>query len=101
MIQTDKNMGVCLLDRKKIIKQTLKEHLGDGTTYKILTATEGSEQQAHISYFFHDFINAHNEIPGNQIFMLGGYQSFEDKTAKFRTTVKIHKTPWQLHPFIS
>jgi fructose-bisphosphate aldolase class 1 len=85
-------MGVCILDSKKIIKQALQEHQGDGKTYKELTIAEASAKNLH------DFINAHNEIPGNQIFMLGGYQSFEDKTAKFRTTVKIHKTPWQLHP---
>ncbi len=103
VLQADKYMGVCILNRKKFIKQTLQEHLRDNKTYNVLTAAEASAKKVHICYLFHGFINAHKDALNNPIrtFMLQSYQLFGDKILTFRTTVKIHKNLWKLHPIVS
>ena len=103
VLQADKNMGVCVLDRENFIKQALQEHLDDKKPYQILTAAQASAKQAHIRYLYHNFVNKHKNILGDEVctFMLRGYREFGDKIAQFRTTVKIHKNPWKLRPIVA
>jgi hypothetical protein len=42
VLQADKNMGTVLMERDTVIKQIIKEHLGNASVYKKLTAAEAN-----------------------------------------------------------
>ena len=96
-------MGVCILEREHFITQVLREHVNNEETNKKLTLTKTNAKICHTRYLFHEFVNKHKEVLGEAVvtYMSRGYKKYGDKIAKFRSTVKVHKSPWKLRPVVS
>ena len=99
--EADKNLGGCILLRKTNIKLRVTEHLGDTTVYKPLTKLQSVQHQSiisrRISLFVSKWSNEENNMDvlstGEQHFMLESIQKYPENFAKFRMSLKAHKTP--------
>jgi len=98
--EADKNLGGCILLRKTNIKLRVTEHLGDNTVYKPLTKLQSVQHQSiisrRISLFVSKWSNEENNMDvlsiGEQHFMLESIQKYPENFAKFRMSLKAHKT---------
>jgi hypothetical protein len=103
VVQADKNMGVCVMERDKFIKQVLEEHLDNPQVYQRLTLAQKNAKVTALRYLYHSFIMKHKDALEEPVvtFMLRGYKKFGDKISKFRATIKIHKNPPKTRPVVS
>ena len=52
VVQGDKNLGPCILDRKEYILRGFKEHLGNERNYRLLSAATANTLQIGFLYRF-------------------------------------------------
>jgi len=117
VIEADKNLGPCLLDREVYIERGCSEHLGNTTNYKQISAAairarmiglRYKLQQFLFKFFSKPFNQLRNgEIPdvtgiskAEQVFLLRAIKQCENRIARFRMTMKIHKIPWKMRPIV-
>ena len=88
VVEADKNMGVCILEREHFITQVLREHVNNEETNKKLTLTKTNAKICHTRYLFHEFVNKHKEVLGEAVvtYMSRGYKKYGDKIAKFHAS---------------
>jgi hypothetical protein len=102
VIQADKNLGPCIIERDQYIKRALKDHLLDHTTYKQLDPTDTFNKLHHIRQSLNNFINTYNKVlPKDDIKFIKRSIEVSDPLPKFYITAKVHKNPWKTRPIVS
>ncbi len=102
IIQADKNLGPCIIERDQYIKRALKDHLLDTTTYRQLTPFEKHNKIHHLQRLLNNFIDLHKQhLPKEDVKFLKRSASVTDPLPKFYLTAKVHKTPWKTRPIVS
>ena len=61
VIEADKNLGGCILDRETYIKQGLLEHIGNKDVYKKLTKTQASQKMQIVRYKINIFLSKYQD----------------------------------------
>ena len=113
IVQGDKNLGPCILERKTYIYRACKEHLGNETNYQQLTAAQARAKYLSISYKFDAWLSKYRprhekEPPVDYVciseaevtFLRRAKRKNPDKLARFRCTAKVHKDPWKVRPIV-
>jgi hypothetical protein len=57
VIEADKNLGACILRLSVYTERGIKEHLGDTSVYKRLSAQEAHGKMQALKYQYRVFIN--------------------------------------------
>ena len=108
IIEADKNLGATIMSRENYIRQGIEEHLRNDRVYKRLTKTQVKNEQKRLQYLQAAFKGRHrpfrpNENPATSsstgelteadyIYLNRAY-GVEDRLARFRMTLKVHKKP--------
>jgi len=108
VIEAAKNLGGYILLRDTYIKREVSEHLGDTTVYKPLTKLQAVHCQLivsrKISLFVSKWSNKEKNMDflstGEQHFLMESIRKYPDNFAKFRMSLKAHKTPWKMRPIM-
>ena len=113
VIQGDKNLGPCIMERELYIYKAFEEHLGNESNYKPLSEVEIRGKQRGLQYIFRGWMSKYRprlsfEKPAKyvciskaeQTFLTRAIQQYPDKLARFRMMCKIHKTPWKMRPVV-
>ena len=95
VIEADKNLGPCILERDDYIRRCIEEHLGDAKTYKIVSNARAGTIQSMLSREFGAWLGKYAyQVPKHErVYLRTARQKHPQKLARFRGTVKIHKTP--------
>ena len=56
VVEGDKNLGPCILERSRYILKSFKEHLGNARNYKQLSAQAVSGRQVGLRYLLQQWI---------------------------------------------
>ena len=105
----DKNLGPVILERSTYTKRVLHDHLGDGTTYRQLSAIDATEGVNSCARQVEAFITAHTKrnkeggigLTSEDETYLERSMNVKDRFSYFYITAKIHKTPWKTRPIVS
>ena len=62
VIQGDKNLGPCIMERELYIYKAFEEHLGNESNYKPLTEVEARGKQRGLQYIFRGWTFASKQI---------------------------------------
>jgi hypothetical protein len=113
IVQGDKNLGPCILERKNYIYRACKEHLGNSTNYRQLTEAQARVKYLGLSYLFDAWLSKYRprrdkEPPADHICITNAEETFlrraksrnPDRLARFRCTAKVHKDPWKVRPIV-
>ena len=113
VVEGDKNLGPCILDRSYYIYRAFKDHLGDETNYKVLSPKQAHCLQQGLLYKFREWLLKygyrvhwykqpdHTTISEPETtFLRRALQKFPRKLARFRLTCKVHKKPWKTRPIV-
>jgi hypothetical protein len=113
IVQGDKNLGPCILDRKYYIYRGIQEHLGNETNYRQVSKAWASARQRGLSYAFDQWLSKYrpreeNEPPRPYVCISKAEKTFlrrakakaGDKLARFCQTAKVHKKPWKCRPIV-
>ncbi|KAL7552329.1 hypothetical protein ACHAWF_015564 [Thalassiosira exigua] len=107
VIEANKNLGGCFLLRKTHCKRAVAEHLGNRTVYKPLTKQQMRGNMHRIRYQYYLWRNkwyAHGKgelSKAKNTFLLRAYtMDGADRPAKFRMSLKAHKTPLKMWPIV-
>ncbi|KAL3790505.1 hypothetical protein ACHAWO_010636 [Cyclotella atomus] len=113
VVQGDKNLGPCILDRKEYILRGFKEHLGNERNYRLLSAATANTLQIGFLYRFDSWLGRYRpRLPkeslvdyvcigdAEETFLLRARQRDPRKFARFRMTAKVHKQPWMTRPIV-
>jgi hypothetical protein len=102
IINADKNLGPCIIERQQYIDRALKDHLTDRTTYVRVTGNDKISKMYHIKQLLLRFIDSYKKIlPPEDIKFLKRTAEVKDPYPKFYLTAKVHKTPWKTRPIVS
>ena len=94
IIEADKNLGVCILEREYYIRRAIEEHLGDSKVYKIITIQEANTIQYKLSFEFSEWLGKYaNTVPEYERYYLRTARERCTKLARCRMSCKPHKTP--------
>ena len=96
VVDCDKNLGPCLIDRETYITRTLA-HLQDRHTYLPLTHIQVQQEVSRVQNNIKDWMKEHDRWLTRAE---KKYLRHEPTTNLpiFYMTIKIHKTPWSLRP---
>ena len=97
-VEADKNLGGCCLYRDTYGVHGVDEHLGDNTVYQKLTKAQALELQDDLRYQFERFYT--KWFDRQAIFLRRSLEYNPDQFARFRMSVKAHKTPWKMRPIV-
>ena len=109
VLQTDKNLGPAIWERTEYVKQTLREHLLNKSTYKQLSEDEAATRQAATKeeifellrgHFGEDDEDNHEPNPERDYF----HRSFEYgqfRTPQYYGNPKVHKETLKTRPVVS
>ena len=113
IVEGDKNLGPCILERSYYIWRAFKDHLGDINNYKQLTPNQAFCIQRGLQYKFRAWLSKFGyrrrwKKPPEYVtlseaettFLRRAIKKFPDKLARFRLTCKVHKTPWKTRPIV-
>jgi hypothetical protein len=102
VINADKNLGPCIIEREHYIKRALQDHLLDATTYKKLHILQATQHINNITDKLNNFINYYkNKLSPSDIKYLKNTLNTTDPYSKFYITAKVHKNPWKTRPIVS
>ena len=101
-IEADKNLGGCFLLRDTYISRGITEHLGDTNIYKPLTKLQANNKLKFINRKISVFISKRQDemSPAESHFLLESLHKHQDNMARFRMSLKAHKTPWKMRPIV-
>jgi hypothetical protein len=95
VVQCDKNLGPCVIDRDRYIMFAYRDHLSDHTTYDRLTPEEADQEVRNIKEKLKSWIDSFKDaIPRSEIRFLrrsSSLQQDESALPAFYLTLKIHK----------
>ena len=102
IIEADKNLGPCILEREHYIRRAFEEHLGNERNYKIITKAEAIQLQMDLAADLEIWlVNFSKEIPLHErTFLRRAKNKYSDQLAKFRMTLKAHKNPYKFRPIV-
>ena len=108
VVQGDKNLGPCILERVYYIYKAFEEHLGNERNYRQLSLTAAQGRQRGLQYMLRDWISKckpclpHEKLTkyvcisnAEHIFLSRALKHYPDKLAWFRKMCKVHKSPWK------
>jgi hypothetical protein len=102
IINADKNLGPCIIERSQYIRRALQDHLLDTSTYKRLTQTQAKRQMNSLKDKLQQFLEYYkNKLDPADTKYLQRTTVTQDPYPKFYLTAKIHKTPWKSRPIVS
>jgi hypothetical protein len=102
VMNADKNLGPCVIERDQYIKRALQEHLLDKTTYKQLHLLMANQHLNNIRHKLNNFIEYYKQkLSATDVKFLQNTNQTKDPYAKFYITAKVHKTPWKTRPIVS
>ena len=61
IIEADKNLGVCILERDYYIRRAIEEHLGNSKVYKRITIPEANTIQYKLSFKLSQWLGKHSK----------------------------------------
>ena len=102
VVEADKNLGACLLLRETYIQRAITEHLGNTSVYQRLSKTQAFQLLHLVNYQITCFCAQWREsiTPAEHTFLLESTHRFSKNMAKFRMSLKAHKTPWKMRPIV-
>ena len=114
IVQGDKNLGPCILEREYYIYRGCKEHLANRRNYKQITREGAIARLIGLDYILRDWIGKYktrDEDEGTppdfttigkaeEIYLRRCLSKLRGKLARFRMTAKVHKIPWKLRPIV-
>ena len=102
MIEADKNLRGCIIDRETYIIQGILEHLGNKEVYQKLTKKEANKKPHGVRYKINLFLSKYKEdlSPVERNLLHEGLLKYHDKYPKFRMSAKVHKNLWKLRPIV-
>ena len=113
VVQGDKNLGPCILDRKYYILRGCTEHLSNTSNYRQLSRAQADALQRGLMYRFWSWFNKYSPPTEHQppkdwvcfsdaevTFLGRAGRRNPDKIARFRMTAKVHKDPWKCRPIV-
>jgi hypothetical protein len=102
IIQADKNLGPCILERDTYIRRSLTDHLLDDTTYRQLNKREAHKSIKSIRTKLDAFMSRFKlYLTKADATFLERTFNVEDPFPKFYITAKVHKYPWKTRPIVS
>ena len=118
VVPADKNLGPCLLDREVYIERGCSEHLGNSTNYKLLSKANINTKMAYLRYQLWHFLGKFYQAPiyaarngeepdvvgiskAENTYLIRAYKKCGERIARFRMTMKVHKTPWKMRPIVA
>ena len=95
VIEADKNLGVCILEREYYIRRAIEEHLGDSAVYKVITKAQANTIQYKLSFRFSQWLGKYAAtVPEHERdYLREARNRHSTKFARFRMSCKLHKTP--------
>jgi len=101
-IECDKNLGGACLDRSVHHTKGVTEHLGNTNVYQRLTKKQAYDKTNHLRYKIIIFIAKHKKqlTPAEYDFLYKAIYKYPSKLARFRMSLKAHKTPWKMRPIV-
>ena len=95
IIEADKNLGVCILEREYYVRRAIEEHLGNSAVYKIISKAEANTIQYKLSFRFSQWLGKHAAtVPEHEReYLREARNRCSTKLARFRMSCKLHKTP--------
>eukprot|EP00978_Attheya_sp_CCMP212_P028190 scaffold96603_cov44-Attheya_sp.AAC.1 len=94
--QADKNLGPCIIERRRYIKRCFSDHLTHNeTTYKQLSKIDAEEVASDTEFALKDLIEEHYDdlAPWEKDYFNRSYD-LEYRMPQFYLTAKVHKKPW-------
>ena len=103
VIEADKNLGGCFLLRRTYIERGVREHLGDQSVYRRLTKHQAMQFHHVTKYKIMIFTTKYKDLmtEAENSFLLESLRMYPDNIARFRMSLKAHKTPWKMRPIVS
>ena len=102
VVEADKNLGGCIMDRETYIMKGIQEHLGNKEVYQQLTKLKAEKKIHIVRYKISLFLSKYKDdlCPAERKYLHDGLLKYKDKFPKFRMSAKVHKTPWKLRPIV-
>ena len=105
IIEADKNLGSCILERETYTRRALEEQLGNANNYQHITRARAATIQQKLSWALGRWIqDFQSKIPVHERdYLHQARAQCKNKYARFRMSCKIHKTPdWKQtgEPFV-
>lgn len=120
VVEADKNLGPCILDRIVYIRRGCSEHLGNAQNYQILSKAEALTKTRGCLYEYDAWLSKYraawemataNKLPYDGPTPISKAEATflrrarkrtrsELQLARFRMTMKVHKTPWKMRPIV-
>jgi len=101
-IEADKNLGGCFLLRDTYIERGVKEHIGNTSVYKPLSKQQAKNLLRIINRKMSIFISKRQDDLSSAEFhfLWESMHKYADNMARFRMSLKAHKTPWKMRPIV-
>jgi hypothetical protein len=104
VVEADKNLGGCILNRDTYISRTFQDHLGNTEVYRRITQEEAYDHQKSTNIMLLNHINEWenekliSEAESNYLFT--ALKKYDEKPTRFRLSIKVHKSPWATRPIV-
>ena len=103
-IEADKNCGGCILLRDTNNSRGMSEHLGNRAVYKPLTEHQAlihhRKLKSQVVAFYTKWRAKRVLSKAEFIYLSRAVDYYADKIARFRMSLKAHKTPWKMRPIV-
>ena len=102
IVECDKNLGGACLDRAVHHTKGVREHLGNTNVYQRLTKQQALDRTNHLRYKIIVFMTKHKKqlSYAEWDFLHKAVFKYPSKLARFRMSLKAHKTPWKMRPIV-
>ena len=105
IIEADKNLGGCILLRDTYIARAISQHLSNKEVYKPLTKHEAKIHQNYLRSDIRDWMATWRSrrvmSKAEYQFLYRYIDNNRDRHARFRMSLKAHKTPWKCAPLFA